>query len=83
MAAAISLEADTKKNDFLKEKGVEVIDSASGVILDTRVISGLSRGVYLNWTVSGQIMIKVKSAIRGKKAFGESSNGVISGIFID
>ncbi len=54
---------------------VQVIDTASGTVLDTRSISNFKNGVYLVWNVSGNVTIKVTRTA--------GSNAVISGLFFD
>lgn len=55
----------------------EILDTANGNVLDTRLVSGFSQGVYLNWLVSGQVTIRVRNANPG------SINAVMSGLFLD
>ena len=52
---------------------LQVIDTVSGVILDSRPLTGFQNGVYLAWNVSGNVTFRIKST--------GYSNAVISGIF--
>jgi hypothetical protein len=38
---------------------VQISDAYSGTVLDTETISSFNSGVYLNWAVSGNIVIKI------------------------
>ena len=51
------------------------ISTASGTVLDTETISAFSNGVYLDWKVSGNLVIKIS-----EKA---GANAVLNGLFID
>ncbi|MDQ3252778.1 MAG: hypothetical protein M3R15_02545, partial [Acidobacteriota bacterium] len=54
---------------------VEVLDAATGAVLDTRSITAFTGGRYLVWNVSGQIRL------RATRAAGP--NAVLSGLFFD
>ncbi|WP_165249011.1 NPCBM/NEW2 domain-containing protein [Paludisphaera soli] len=54
---------------------IDVIDRDSGEVLDSRRISAFNGGLYLSWTVSGNVRFRV-TRIAG-------NNAVISGVFID
>ena len=51
---------------------VQIVDTLTQNILDSRSISGFSKGIYLVWTVSGNVTINVTST---------AGNAVISGVF--
>ncbi len=55
----------------------EIIDTANGNVLDTRLVTGFSEGVYLNWIIRGQVTIRVRNANIG------SINAVVTGLFLD
>ena len=38
---------------------MQISDAATGVVLDTETVSSFSSGVYLKWTVSGNIVITI------------------------
>jgi hypothetical protein len=52
---------------------IQVVDIATGDVLDTRSISGFTNGIYLIWNISGSVQINVTS--------NAGPNGVVSGIF--
>ncbi len=52
---------------------VQIADAGSGAVLDTRIISGFTNGIYLIWNVTGHVKITVTLTGNG--------NAVISGIF--
>jgi hypothetical protein len=54
---------------------IDVLDSVSGAVLDTRSIAAFQGGQYLVWTVTGQVTFRVTNTA----AF----NGVVSGLFFD
>ena len=58
-----------------RNQTIQVIDVATGAILDSRAMSSIQGGVYAVWTVKGTVTFKVINT--------GSSNGVISGIFFD
>jgi thymidine phosphorylase len=53
---------------------VDVIDKATGTIMDSRSLSSFGSGVYLVWTIKGSVTFKITNA-------NPSSNAGISGIF--
>ncbi len=58
-----------------RSEKVEVVDSATGAVLDTQTISGFSGGVYLRWHVRGDVTFRV-TALTGP-------NAVTSALFVD
>jgi hypothetical protein len=52
---------------------VEVIDGATGAVLDMRDVTGFGNGQYLVWDISGHVRIRLVHT--------GSSNGVVSGLF--
>jgi hypothetical protein len=57
-----------------REQHVELIDTATGNILDSRVVSAFSGGAYLSWNLKGEVVARIHP-LRG--------NAVVSGIFLD
>ncbi|HEX4085260.1 MAG TPA: hypothetical protein VHY22_10140, partial [Chthoniobacteraceae bacterium] len=53
---------------------VQVLDAATGAVLDSRSIPGFEEGEYLVWTLTGHVIIQVTNQVNG-------SNAVISGLF--
>jgi len=53
---------------------IEVIDAATGIVLDTQSVSSFSGGQYLTWFVRGHIRLRVT------RVAGESA--IISGLFL-
>jgi len=58
-----------------RSERIDVEDSASGTILDTRTISGFNGGTYLVWDILGSVRFHI--TFTGPP----SSNAVLSGIF--
>jgi hypothetical protein len=54
---------------------IDVVDAASGAVLDTRTISAFQGGQYLVWNVSGKVVFRVTRTA--------GPNGVVSGWFFD
>ena len=52
---------------------IQVVDTGTGDVLDTRTISSFANGVYLVWNISGSVTINI-SATGGP-------NAVVSGVF--
>ncbi len=64
--------------DWDKEGRVEQIQissTATGAILDTETVSNFSNGVYLQWNVTGNVIITVTRQA--------GNNAIVSGVFID
>jgi hypothetical protein len=53
---------------------IEVLDAASGTVLDTRTLTNFVNGQYLVWTITGHVVFRVTLMAGG--------NAVISGLFI-
>ncbi len=53
----------------------QISSAASGAILDTETISNFSNGIYLQWNVTGNVIITV-TALTGR-------NAVVDGVFVD
>jgi hypothetical protein len=54
---------------------IQISNAATGTVLDTEVISNFGTGVYLQWLVAGNVVIKV-TQIAG-------INAVLTGVFLD
>ena len=52
---------------------VQVIDDATGTVLDTQTLAGFHEGVYLAWNIQGNVTFKVTNT--------GPSNAVLSGLF--
>jgi hypothetical protein len=61
--------------DGNRAEEIEVINTATGEVLDTEELSNFSSGTYLTWDVSGSVTFKVTRTA--------GSNAVISGLFFD
>ncbi len=62
-------------NNQGRSERVQVINAATGSVLDTETISSFAGGVYLQWAVSGSVVIKATGL--------SGPNAVISAVFID
>ena len=56
-------------------EGVQVVDAATGAVLDSRILSSFQNGIYLVWNVKGHVKLHVTS-------FADP-NSAVSGIFFD
>ncbi len=54
---------------------IQISDAATGTVLSTETVSSFTGGVYLNWKVSGDVVITITRE--------SGVNAVLSGIFID
>ena len=55
---------------------LDVIDLASGTVLDSRSISAFSNGQYLIWNLRGNVRLRVTYT-------GAGANAVVSGVFFN
>jgi hypothetical protein len=53
---------------------VEVLDAATGAVLDTRVLTDFQGGAYLTWDLAGAVKIRVTT-------LNPAANAVLSGLF--
>lgn len=60
-----------------RKQTFELINTETGVVLDTRSITNFNSGVYTVWQVKGKVTVRVKNA------GGVPANAVLSGIFFD
>ncbi|MDB6054862.1 MAG: hypothetical protein JWN25_2385, partial [Verrucomicrobiales bacterium] len=58
-----------------RDQKVEVVDAATGQVLDTRSISGFSGGKYLVWNISTHVTVRFTK--------NQGPNAVVQGIFFD
>ena len=54
---------------------IDVLDAATGAVLDTRTVSGFTGGQYFVWTVRGHVIVRV--------SWISAVNAVGSGLFFD
>jgi len=54
---------------------IDLLDAATGALLDRRAVSNFSNGVYLSWNVTGAIVVRLR--------VDAGSNAVYSGLFLD
>jgi subtilisin family serine protease len=52
---------------------VQVVDAATGIVLDTETLSSFHNGTYLSWNISGHIVFKFTNT--------GPTNAVVSGLF--
>ena len=57
-----------------REQRIDVLDAATGAVLDTRTISDFVNGKYLVWTITGHVIFRVTRTA--------GANAVISGLFV-
>ncbi len=61
--------------DFGRSEQIQVLSAATGAVLDTETISNFSGGLYLQWNMTGNVIIQF-SGMGGY-------NAVLSGLFFD
>jgi hypothetical protein len=54
---------------------VQISDAGTGKVLDTETISSFSNGLYLDWNVSGNLLITITNQ--------GPANAVLNGVFLD
>ncbi len=57
-----------------RSERVDVLDAASGSVLNSQTISGFGQGEYLSWDLSGNVIIRVTN-------LNPNSNAVVNGLF--
>jgi len=62
-------------DDEGRSEQIELTNAATGAVLDTETVSSFSGGVYLEWRVTGSVVIQVTNLA--------GSDAVISGLFFD
>ena len=55
---------------------VQISNASTGAVLNTETVSSFHSGVYLDWAVSGNVLITITN-------MGGSANAVLSGLFLD
>ena len=58
-----------------RSEQVQISDAGTGTVLDTETISSFSNGVYLDWKVSGNVVITITRQA--------GANAVLNGVFLD
>jgi hypothetical protein len=58
-----------------RSQRIEVLDAATGAVLDTRMVSGFNSGVWLSWDLTGSVQFRF-TRLGGY-------NAVLSGVFFD
>jgi hypothetical protein len=60
-----------------RSERIDVIDPATGNVLDSRTVTAFQGGQYLSWTVSGHVQFRITNLASA------NSNAVVSGVFLD
>jgi VCBS repeat-containing protein len=58
-----------------RSEQIQLSDAGTGTVLSTETVSGFSGGAYLNWTISGNVLITITKLA--------GANAVLSGLFFD
>ena len=58
-----------------RSEQIQLSNAVTGTVLSTETVSNLSTGTYLNWTVSGNVLITITKL--------SGPNAVLSGLFFD
>jgi hypothetical protein len=62
-------------DDYGRSETIQLLSAATGQVLDTESIDSFTEGVYVQWTISGSVVIKVTNT--------GPEDAVLSGIFLD
>jgi hypothetical protein len=57
-----------------RQQRVEVVNRDTGAIVDSTILTGFSKGIYLTWDLTGNVSIRVTAI---------TVNAVVSGVFFD
>jgi hypothetical protein len=57
-----------------RSERIDILNAATGGVLDSRTISGFGQGQYLSWNLTGNVVIRVTN-------LNPSSNAVVNGLF--
>jgi hypothetical protein len=60
-------------SSYGRKQNVDVINAASGALLNRQAVSNFVNGAYLVWEITGRVIIRVTNT--------GPANGLISGIF--
>ena len=58
-----------------RSEKIQLSDAGTGTVLSTETVSNFSNGAYLNWTISGNVLITITKTA--------GANAVLSGLFFD
>ena len=58
-----------------RSEQIQLSDAGTKAVLSTQTVSGFTGGAYLNWTISGNVLITITNE--------GTSNAVLSGLFFD
>ena len=56
---------------------IDLVDDATGKVLDSKTLSNFGQGEYLVWNVTGSVTVKVTNL-----STAANSNAVLSGLFL-
>ncbi|WP_165073350.1 right-handed parallel beta-helix repeat-containing protein [Paludisphaera rhizosphaerae] len=59
----------------IRSQRIDVLDAATGALLDSRTVSSFHDGLYLQWNVSGHVLFRVVRL--------GAANAVVQGLFFD
>ena len=57
-----------------RSQKIEVLDAATGAVLDTRTVSGFGSGVWLSWDLAGAVQFRFTRL--------SGANAVLNGVFL-
>ncbi len=58
-----------------RSEQIQLSNAGTGIVLSTETVSSFSNGAYLNWTISGNVLITITKTA--------GANAVLSGLFLD
>ncbi len=58
-----------------RNEQIQLSNAGTGAVLSTETVSSFSNGAYLNWTISGNVLITITKTA--------GANAVLSGLFLD
>lgn len=60
----------------LRSENIDIVDAATGVVLDNQIVTSFSGGKYLSWNLKGHVQFRLA-------AMSDSGNTVLTGLFFD
>ena len=58
-----------------RSEQIQLSNASTGAVLSTETVSDFTNGAYLNWTISGNVLITITKTA--------GTNAVLSGLFLD
>jgi hypothetical protein len=59
----------------MRQERIDIIDTATGQVLDSESIASFENGIYLTWNLSGSVTIRVTNLLQ------PNANTVVNALF--